>query len=690
MSFLHGWAIALALAAIVPFILHLRRRRTDRRISFPALRYLTRAEEARSRSLVASDILLLATRIGLLIALALAAAGPLLGRGGAGDHAPTDLAIVLDNSASTGRMVEDRPLFASLLDRARTTLEAARPEDRIWVFPTLGSPVAAGVSAARAAEALSRIELEDGAADLGAAVMSASAALPADRDRRREVQLISDLQRAGFTASPDSSGDQAPIVAYAPPPPSEANAAVAALQLTGGTTVPSGLGHGVIVRPVRHRAGGASDSAEIGEASIRLQIDGRIAGAARMPWGANETLGLPELSVGTHAGRVEVDPEGARADDIRFFSIRVVPPPAVRFIGPDTSFARIGIETLRQAGRLGGAEAASVTVVEGASGVGSFATLESTRTVVLIPPADPIDLPAFNQMLSGLDIPWTARIDPDRGSLALSDPNAAFSLSGIRVHERYLLRRAATGATSLDSTILSTEDGEPWLVRIGGAARTVLLLSSPLIPRASDLPTHPAMIPFLEALLVQWSHLSGWPPSDFDAGVPIALPEWAETVTTPDGASASVEGGSLYTAEKAGVYRIAGRDRGGPTREADFAVNVPEEELDPTPMGGAELSGLFPGRSVFIGGPGDAEWRDEIFRARRGRDAAPWLLAIALALTGVELFLATPGRARKRDAEARGWGRAEAESEARAGATQFRSDATSRGSKRFTGRSPSS
>jgi len=104
-SFLHAWSIALGLAAIVPFILHLRRRRTDRRVSFPALRYLTSAEDARSRSLVASDVLLLATRTGLLIALALAAAGPLVGRGGAADHAPTDLAIVLDNSASTGRLV---------------------------------------------------------------------------------------------------------------------------------------------------------------------------------------------------------------------------------------------------------------------------------------------------------------------------------------------------------------------------------------------------------------------------------------------------------------------------------------------------------------------------------------------------------------------------------------------------------
>ena len=70
MSFLYLSALALGLSVVVPLILHLRRRQTDRRVSFPALRYLSRAEDARSRSLAASDLLLLAVRIGLLIALA--------------------------------------------------------------------------------------------------------------------------------------------------------------------------------------------------------------------------------------------------------------------------------------------------------------------------------------------------------------------------------------------------------------------------------------------------------------------------------------------------------------------------------------------------------------------------------------------------------------------------------------------
>ena len=645
MSFLHAWAIALGLAAAVPFVLHLRRRHTDRRVAFPALRYLSRAEDARSRSLVASDVVLLATRIGLLAAIALAAAGPLLGRGGASDHAPTDVALIIDNSASTGRLLGDGLLFDALVARARSSIVSARPEDRVWVFPTVGPPLAAGVSPIRAVEALTRLSLSDGGADLSAAVARASAALPADGDRRREVQLLSDLQRNAF-AGVESSGDGTPLVAYAPPPPEGPNTAVGEVILTGGTTVPSGLGQGVIVTPVRHDPRGAGADSAAGDASIRLEVDGRIAGATRTPWGASGSLGLSELTIGPHDGRVEVDPTGARADDIRFFSIQVVRPPSVRFLGPDESFVQLGISTLTDAGRLTDSPTPSLVVIEGAP-TGAAVLAREAETLILIPPADPVDLPAFNQLLSELGAGWTARADPGRGATAFSEPEASFSLSGISIRSRYLLRTAGGAADAGDSTILSADDGEPWLVRARGESGITLLLGSPLVPLATDLPAHPAMIPFLEALLVQWSHLGGWPPSDFDAGEPVTLPEWAETVTSPDGETTAVEGGAPVSPARAGVYRVEGTV-GGAVRVARFAINVPKGEMDPTPLSRRDVPEQFPGRPVFTTGPTGEDWLREIFRARRGHDAAPWLLAVALALAAVELYLATPGGGRRR------------------------------------------
>ncbi|MCY3601015.1 MAG: BatA domain-containing protein [Gemmatimonadetes bacterium] len=653
MSFLYLSALALGLSVVVPLILHLRRRQTDRRVSFPALRYLSRAEDARSRSLAASDLLLLAVRIGLLIALALAAAGPLIGRGGAHDHEPTDLALIVDNSASVGRLDGDRILFESLVELAQAALAAARPEDRVWIFPTVGEPLAAGVSAGRAAPALGQLRPTDGAADLAAVVARAAAALPADGNRRREIQLLSDLQASARRTAPTPASDAAPLVAYAPRPPAEPNGALVDVELTGGTTAPSGTGHGVIVRSTRTGPATRPDPPddEVAEADIRLELDGRLAGAARAPWGASAVLGLPELGPGLHEGRLEVDPAGARADDLRYFAIRVVPPPTVRFHGDANGFVGLGIETLRDGGRLGAGGNATVAVVDGDASVG--APWEGAETVIFVPPADPVDLAAFNQGLAAVGIAWQARVDAGPGDLGLAEPEAAFSLSGVRVRQRYLLR-ATGGGSAADTTLLRTDDSEPWLIRTDSEDRMALVLASPLSATASDLPAHPAMVPFLEALLVHWSHLATWPFADFGAGRPLTLPEWASEVESPDGTVRGVEGGARFTPLRAGVYAVRGTGSDGASAETHFAANVPEEEADPTPMGRRELEELFAGRPVFTAGPDASAWEDGIFRARRGRDMAPWLIALALALIGIELYLATPGRSRRPSADGEG------------------------------------
>ena len=103
MSFLFPAALAMDVAVAIPLLLHLRRTPTERRIAFPAVRYLRQAERSRSRALRLRDLLLMALRTGAIALTALAAAGPLVGRGGPGEHPPTDVAIILDNSASTRR-----------------------------------------------------------------------------------------------------------------------------------------------------------------------------------------------------------------------------------------------------------------------------------------------------------------------------------------------------------------------------------------------------------------------------------------------------------------------------------------------------------------------------------------------------------------------------------------------------------
>ena len=128
-SFLAPFALVLAGAAAVPLVLHLLRRRTGEKVDFPAIRYLLRAEREHSRQLKLRNLLLMLLRVCAVLALALAAARP-IGRLAGGSHAPTAIAIVLDNSLSTSVVVNGAPVLARLKDAARAAVgraNAARP-----------------------------------------------------------------------------------------------------------------------------------------------------------------------------------------------------------------------------------------------------------------------------------------------------------------------------------------------------------------------------------------------------------------------------------------------------------------------------------------------------------------------------------------------------------------------------------
>ncbi len=641
MSFLYAAALGLAALAVVPLVLHLRRRETSRRIAFPALRYLSRAEDASARSLRTRDFLLLAVRIGLVLALVGAAAGLLLGRGSARDHHPTDVALVIDNSGSTARLIGDVTVLDQLREVAVRTLEAMRPGDRVWIFPAVGAPVAAGVSGPTAIRSLAGIRQTDGRADLVATVARAAAVLPPAGKRRAEIQLLSDLQRTAFAGAPlppPPSGGAFPLVVYQTDRLSEANPAVTSVQLSSGHTVPYGPVHRVQATVARQPADLAADTTAAAAAVVRLDVDGRTAGAARVRWEAATTLRLPDLEPGPHYGRVEIEPGGLRADDARHFTVRVVEPPIVSFFGPANSFVQTAVQTLRAGGRLQespqSAGIITARILEGAAGArarpaGDF--------LLLIPPADPVNLTVFNQLLDRLGAAWTLRADPAPGQLGFATGwEAVPGLGDVRVQVRYRLEPVGGGGS--DSVLVRTDDGRPWAVWRRDGGQSYLLLASPMVPAATSLPTSPAMIPFMEWALFRGLRGRSWPETAFVAGEAVRLPARGDSVRGSDGLVVRVEGGAPFVPERAGVHELYGDGR------AYFAVNVPAAESDLRGLEGGELEELFPGQAVITAGPGEAAWERAIFRARRGVDSAAWFLFAALVLAVVEIALATPGR----------------------------------------------
>src|SRR5690606_8530377 len=133
MGFLSPLLLVLGAAVAVPIILHLFQRHQGPRVIFPALRYLRRAEKEHARQIKLRQLLLMLLRVAAILLLALAAARP-FARGAGAQHSPTAVAIVLDNSLSTGVIAGDRRLLDVLRDRALETLEAAGPDDRFWLI----------------------------------------------------------------------------------------------------------------------------------------------------------------------------------------------------------------------------------------------------------------------------------------------------------------------------------------------------------------------------------------------------------------------------------------------------------------------------------------------------------------------------------------------------------------------------
>src|SRR5690349_9195256 len=235
MEFLAPWYAALAAAAAVPLLLHLLRRRIGTRLEFPAVRYLERAEQEHSARLRLRNWLLMALRVLAVLLVALAAARPVARVGGAG-HAPTAVAIVLDNSLSTTAVVDGRPVFAALRDAALAVAAHAAAEDRLWLVTANGRVVGGDASGVR--DAVRTTEPLAGAGDLPRAVTRAAELARSARLAAPTVVVLTDAQATAWKAPADVGGVR--VVAFAPNGMPPRNRAVVAADATPRRWTPSG------------------------------------------------------------------------------------------------------------------------------------------------------------------------------------------------------------------------------------------------------------------------------------------------------------------------------------------------------------------------------------------------------------------------------------------------------------------
>jgi len=331
------WALP---AAGLPLAIHLLSRRAARRLPFSDLTLLASVTARfRPRSRL-REALLLAARTLLILALVLAAAGPVArGSGAAAAGEGLDLVMLLDASYSMRARDAGRTRFDAAREAGLALLKRLAPGDRIaaGVFDeALREPLAWG-DAAGAAAALTR-------AAAGLRGTNAAAALGAARDllarsprgRRRAVVVLGDGAAHMLAGPAPAPADGAAVLGLSFP-------ALPNAWLSGAQAAP-----GSSAREPRLEVRVAASGTAV-RAPLDLWVGERRAGSGAVSAAAGgearATLPLPPAAdsrAPAWSGRVALRGDALPDDDEAFFSVRHRAAPRALVLHSDPQFDRAG------------------------------------------------------------------------------------------------------------------------------------------------------------------------------------------------------------------------------------------------------------------------------------------------------------------------------------------------------------
>lgn len=590
MSFIHPLALLGLAAAAIPALLHLLQRRTPPQVDFPPVRYLSAAERESARRLKLRHLLLLILRTALIVTIVLAAARPLVPLRGGGAHQPTAAVIILDNSPSSGAIVDGGLVLDRLRVAARSSVGRTTSADRVWLM--LCDGVLRGGSREALLATIDSTHTGWLRLDLVQAVERAARIVSAQPLVDREVHVLSDLQRTALASRRAAVPSDVRVLALAPgrEAPNRGIASVtvsegaAVIDLSGSMLDAGGAPQPV---PVTIRVGGGRNRGEIAARGLATAGSDRAREATR----AVVTVSLPaqSLAPGWWVGEAALEPDELRADDRRPFAWRVAPPAKVMATVGAGSFVAAALAVLQEGKH----------VVPGRDVVISGGEVPTSSRAIVQPPADPALVGQANRALASRGVPWRWGQLGTPG--VLTSPALAIH-NGVAVVRRYRLEGGGGRGERGADGVLATVNGEPWLVRSGN----VVLLGSRLDTAWTALPAAPGFVPFVDALVNR-----------------IVMGE-AEVL--------SAEGAPRVE------FRTRGTDTIGATA---FGPDPRESDLTPAPP--AVVTAALGGKDRTAVLSAD-RFAAERFSGTRRADASGMLLILALLLAAVELGVATRTR----------------------------------------------
>jgi len=203
MAFLTPLFLVGLSAIAIPVLVHLIQREKKRVVEFPSLMFVRRIpyQSVRRRRIRHWGLLLLrAAAIALIVA---AFARPFLRQGATAAAAiggAREIVVLLDDSASMGYADH----WARAQEAARGVVRGMTPNDRATLVlfgRNAEENMRATADRARLEAAINRTKVSSGATRFGPALKLAESILSRSPIKRREVVLISDFQRSGWTGS---------------------------------------------------------------------------------------------------------------------------------------------------------------------------------------------------------------------------------------------------------------------------------------------------------------------------------------------------------------------------------------------------------------------------------------------------------------------------------------------------------
>ena len=598
MTLLAPLALWLGVLIAVPLAVHLLRRRIGARADFPATRYLARAEREHSRRLRLRNLILMAVRVLLVLALAAAAAGPVaglpLGGAAASSHAPTAIAIVLDNSLSSSLIVGGNPVLETLKGAARNALAGVESRDRVWLL-TVDGDVIAGDQAS-IADGLESVTAFAGTARLDRAVARGVALLESAPIPDRTLVVLTDAQASTWSGALNTNGVNTTI--FAPPVGAVANRSVVSATAEPARWTPRGSIHA--------RVAGADS------ATYRIALAGRTLARGTAESDAAIVVTASPSERGWLTGSVEIEPDEMRADDVRHFGVWIGAPPAVSVDPAAGPFVASAIDVLKEAARATSGTGVAIVAAE---------NLRSRPAFILAPSA-PVQLGAANRALERAGIPW-------RFGAAISSRASVrgVGLNGVDVTSRYRLERLPGGL----SDTIARAGTEPWIVAGDG----YVLLGSTIDPSHTTLPVRAAFVPWLAEMLSQRLGTAPGPISTATAGERIEVPRGADALAGPDGSRVAIRDARIDAPRRTGGYRWMAGD----TTVGVLAVNPDSSESRLQRLGADELASRMQGGKTTVITDA-AALGSAMFVSSSRRELAMPLLVLALVLIVVEAMLA--------------------------------------------------